>query len=100
MIIFDSSLKGDQCKIRNQNEAVGVCRLIDDCRSILHDPEKHKKQPQICGFDGLKPIVCCPDIIPSTNLNVNQLDNRNTNNNAEGSEGNFIKHPKKNVLFN
>lgn len=77
-----------------KENSLGVCRLIDDCYSVLHDPEKHKKQPQFCGFDGLKPIVCCPDSASSSELNsvgstipintsTNQpssdLENRNTN---------------------
>lgn len=99
-------LSGDRCKLKATVNGIGVCRYIEDCYSVFRDVDKHKKQPQLCGFDGHKPIVCCSDPDPSSNQSsgVNQvpdlpelitvtsttaspsgtpsgaLDNRNTNN--------------------
>uniref|UniRef100_A0A336M1Z0 CSON010664 protein n=1 Tax=Culicoides sonorensis TaxID=179676 RepID=A0A336M1Z0_CULSO len=50
---------GSKCTLSNTQP--GECRRIESCISVYNDREKHKKPPKLCGFEGSKPIVCCPD---------------------------------------
>lgn len=47
---------GDTCKLQNGQE--GVYRLISRCLSAQNSLLKNIT-PQICGFQGFSPIVCC-----------------------------------------
>lgn len=47
---------GDSCYVGME---LGTCQVITDCPQVYNDRDKHRKQPQICGFRQLIPIVCC-----------------------------------------
>ncbi|KAF2894120.1 hypothetical protein ILUMI_12054, partial [Ignelater luminosus] len=49
---------GDKCTLL-QSKGDGECVLFSQCQSAIRDKQDGKR-PQICGFEGIQPIVCCP----------------------------------------
>lgn len=60
---------GDVCKNGNGLNKEHICIRSEKCVSLPRDI-KNKNYPDICSFDGHKPIVCCSP----TNSNDQQPD--------------------------
>nr|XP_022900011.1 uncharacterized protein LOC111413321 [Onthophagus taurus] len=58
--ILPNSLKGKYC-ITTFGE-YGLCTLSSDCPAFY----TFLKKPHFCGLEGLKPLICCVQKIPST----------------------------------
>lgn len=68
-IVFIKSLElelNDKCTITESGES-GICLLDRDCEFLFKAYRMNNgPKPQICGFDGLSSIVCCPTSFPRT----------------------------------
>lgn len=51
--------ENNYCIIKRTNER-GICKIITDCKSVQDDMIIRRRQPTICGYEHLLPIVCCP----------------------------------------
>lgn len=60
------NISGDSCNHKETNSA-GLCVLLKFCQAALADLSKGKN-PQLCGFQGLVPIVCCLDNDPKIRI--------------------------------
>ncbi|XP_076353927.1 clotting factor B-like isoform X2 [Tachypleus tridentatus] len=40
----------------------GHCKSLSDCPAVLSNI--YKEYPKICKWNGLNPVVCCPDVVP------------------------------------
>lgn len=49
---------GDVCRKSQGLEPDYVCNHPENCESV-RELFKNQKYPDICSFDGLKPIICC-----------------------------------------
>ncbi|GJQ73807.1 CLIPC1 [Trypoxylus dichotomus] len=73
---YDYIEKGDDC--RKLNGDLGVCTHFNDCPSVI-PAVRNRKHPEICGFEGLYPIVCCSEAAILEKLQVKErIGNRNS----------------------
>lgn len=56
---------GDSCQVARSG-AQGVCKIINDCQSVIDDIVNHSLFPSQCGFRGRDQIVCCPAPMTTT----------------------------------
>ncbi|KAF2905062.1 hypothetical protein ILUMI_01116 [Ignelater luminosus] len=55
--VYCSLATGEACTLELKDD--GACVLFSQCQSAVRDKE-NGKHPQLCGFEGIEPIVCCP----------------------------------------
>lgn len=55
-------LVSDPCILKNNGEN-SVCVLLRDCDEAKSAVKRYES-PQLCGFVGIEPIVCCPNYKP------------------------------------
>lgn len=55
--IFYSHAASSECTLQNQQKV--FCIRFLDCESAKQDFLRENKYPQLCGFDGNEPKVCC-----------------------------------------
>ncbi|CAK1587455.1 unnamed protein product [Parnassius mnemosyne] len=59
-VLAKAQYEGDGCQ---KNGISGTCLLLNNCQAAINDI-KNRRQPQICSFRGMDPIVCCVDSAP------------------------------------
>lgn len=71
VLFIITSINGQQnnnCIITRTNQP-GICKIVTDCKSVQDDMITRRRQPTICGYNNLLPIVCCPiPKIPKTTI--------------------------------
>ncbi|KAF5276222.1 hypothetical protein FQR65_LT04027 [Abscondita terminalis] len=70
-------IEDDDCYVKKLQEE-GRCVLIQNCSYALKLVPQYK-HPQLCGFCGIDPIVCCPlndTIVRKVKLSVPKLDSK------------------------
>lgn len=50
----------DSCVVTRTNSN-GVCRFVDDCPSVLNEIRTKRQFPTLCGFEGARDVICCPE---------------------------------------
>lgn len=49
---------GDECLL--DSKTPGICKLFSDCQQAIDDLRNNNRFPQLCGYQGMQTIVCCP----------------------------------------
>lgn len=68
IITSSNGQENNNCIVTRTNQP-GICKIITDCKSVQDDMITRRRQPTICGYEHLLPIVCCPiPKVPKTTI--------------------------------
>lgn len=73
-LIFCKEL-GDLCKLPDNSEDHGVCKLATDCIDYF----KVHKNIKICGFQNKESIICCPSYVNKTLFEEDKFNHQQFN---------------------
>lgn len=66
---------GEVCRKGQRPEQDYVCMSANSCKAALQESIRTSNYLDICNFDGLLPIVCCPIMVNGLLIAENNKDN-------------------------